>query len=202
MQHRERLDMQRVNATLAQRLVEARRMCGLSQADAAERLGYANSSGLCKAEDGHGNIQLWLVIKAAKVYEVSTDWLLGLTDDWEADERLFERTGSHWLYEAMEKHRERDMQALTQLQLVVRQVVGQSRDVMLDMLEIEHRNNAVLAQNTPNVEVEISRREKAIRRGADRARKLRNTLIKHRMLNDQSREQLVLSTINTPMDIP
>jgi len=63
----------------------ARELCGMNQKEAAKRLGYANSSKLAKVElasDTH-SIPFWLIPRAAKVYQVSCDFLMGLTDSWQ-----------------------------------------------------------------------------------------------------------------------
>lgn len=65
----------------------ARELSGYSQIRAAELLGYANSSKLAKVEaasDGN-SIPFWLIHKAAEVYNVSADFLLGISDSWQRD---------------------------------------------------------------------------------------------------------------------
>ncbi|MDP1664490.1 MAG: helix-turn-helix transcriptional regulator [Methylobacter sp.] len=63
----------------------ARELCGFSQIVAAKRLGYSNSSKLNKVElaSDTNSIPFWLIPKASQVYEVSSDYLLGLADSWE-----------------------------------------------------------------------------------------------------------------------
>jgi len=97
------------------RMREARELCNLSQQAAAKRLGYSNSSKLSKVEGATdtNSVPLWLILRAAKVYEVSIDFLFGASDDWETGARMTqEREVSTWLHDAFEKARLRDMQTL------------------------------------------------------------------------------------------
>lgn len=71
--------------TFGRRMKESRELCGYSQIRAAKLLGYQNSSKLSRVElasDGN-SIPYWLPAKAAQVYQVSTDFLFGLSDTWE-----------------------------------------------------------------------------------------------------------------------
>lgn len=71
-----------------ERMKEARvNICGYQQQKAAELLGYKNSSKLAKIECASDGVSVpwWLIVQAAKVYDVSTDYLLGFSDDWERD---------------------------------------------------------------------------------------------------------------------
>ncbi|WKJ91351.1 hypothetical protein QZJ86_04270 [Methylomonas montana] len=71
--------------TFGQRMTMAREMCGLSGLQAAELLGYMNSSKLSKIEhasDGE-TIPPFLPYKASIVYQVSMDYLFGLSDFWD-----------------------------------------------------------------------------------------------------------------------
>jgi len=100
------------------RMKAARELCNLSQVEAARRLGYRNSSKLSKVESASDtqSVPMLLVVKAAKLYDVSSDYLLGLSDDWETDARLSqERAVSGWLFEVWENTRARDMLILRRL---------------------------------------------------------------------------------------
>lgn len=61
------------------RLKEAREAVGMSQLDAAKQLGYANSTKLSKIESGKHSSQIlmWVLIRAAELYDVSLDYLVG-----------------------------------------------------------------------------------------------------------------------------
>jgi len=69
------------------RFKEAREICNMSQVLAAKELGYANSSKLAKIEGSTDTISvpLWVIRRAARLYDVSIDYLFGETDDWERD---------------------------------------------------------------------------------------------------------------------
>lgn len=104
--------------TIGVRMRQARELCNLSQSAAAKRLGYANPSKLSKVESATdtNSVPLWLIRKAAEVYEVSVDFLFGFTDDWEVGARMTqEREVSAWLVKAWNDGRERDLLALKQL---------------------------------------------------------------------------------------
>jgi len=85
---------------------------------AARRLGYSNPSKLSKVEGATdtNSVPLWLIVRAADIYEVSIDYLFGSTDDWEVGARMTqERDTSGWLFDAWEKARQRDMEVLRKL---------------------------------------------------------------------------------------
>jgi len=71
--------------TIGARMKAARELCNMSQLEAARLLGYANSSKLAKIEAASdtNNVPLVVIIAAAKLYDVSTDYLFGMTEDWE-----------------------------------------------------------------------------------------------------------------------
>lgn len=107
-----------VARNVGQRMREARELCNMSQTVAAKRLGYANSSKLSKVEtcSDAGSIPLWLIRRAAEVYEVSIDYLFGATEDWEVGARMLqEREVSAWVHRAWHEGRERDLLAVKQL---------------------------------------------------------------------------------------
>jgi transcriptional regulator with XRE-family HTH domain len=73
--------------TFGARMVQARELCGYSQKKAAKLLGYGNSSKLAKIEGASdtNSVPLWLIPKAAEVYEVSIDFLFGVSECWQRD---------------------------------------------------------------------------------------------------------------------
>lgn len=62
------------------RLVAARQHAGLSQAQAASRLGFAGSSTISQYEKGHRRVDLETFIQLAQIYNVSEAWLLTGTE--------------------------------------------------------------------------------------------------------------------------
>lgn len=80
-----------VDPVVSKRFVAARLLSGMNQVEAAERLGFKNSSGLCKIESGRGTAPRYIIIRAALIYAVSADYLLGLSDFPERDPRTVEK---------------------------------------------------------------------------------------------------------------
>jgi len=119
---KEQLDLVR---TIGSRMRDARELCNMSQLDAARRLGYENSSKLAKVEgasDTH-SVPLYLIPRAAKLYDVSTDFLLGLTSDWERNGGEFEdRDYGSFLLRTWEQARSRDLGAMAKLYARVKAV--------------------------------------------------------------------------------
>ena len=97
-----RIEQAAVVKTIGARMREARELCNMSQSAAARRLGYSNPSKLSKVEGATdtNSVPLWLIVRAASVYEVSIDYLFGCSDDWEAGSRMTqERDVSGWMFD-------------------------------------------------------------------------------------------------------
>ena len=113
-----RQEQAQIVRTIGERMRQARELCNLSQAEAAKRLGYANSSKLSKVEranDTH-SLPIWLLLRASKVYEVSIDFLFGLSESFDRSSRMRqERAVSSWLFEEFQKRQTQDMCVLRQL---------------------------------------------------------------------------------------
>lgn len=118
-----RHDQDALVRTIGQRMREARELCNLTQSEAARRLGYANPSKLSKVEAATdtNSVPLWLIHSASKLYEVSVDYLFGITDDWETG---VPRGTQAFLLDAWQKMRERDLLALDHLHREVVTVSG------------------------------------------------------------------------------
>lgn len=100
------------------RMREARELCNMSLSEASKRLGYANPSKLSKVElaSDTNSVPLWLVLTAARVYDVSLDYLCGMSGDWEVTDRAAnEREISEWLHDAMENMRRQEILVLKKL---------------------------------------------------------------------------------------
>lgn len=101
--------------TIGARLKASRELCNLSLSEAARRLGYANPSKLSKVENATdtNSVPLRLIRDAARVYEVSTEYIFGLSDDFEAG---VPRGMTPHLLDQWDRMRSRDLQALIALQ--------------------------------------------------------------------------------------
>ena len=100
---------------IGERLKEAREMNNLTQQVASKRLGYDNSTKLSKVEGASDtfSVPVFLLIKAAKIYDVSMDWLCGRSNDWEStQDACEERNFSQWMFDAWETARKKDMSLL------------------------------------------------------------------------------------------
>ncbi|PKD39561.1 hypothetical protein CWO84_14760 [Methylomonas sp. Kb3] len=73
------------------RMLEARKeFCKLSQKQAADMLGITSDQ-LRAMEEGLLLVPLSVIKKAAEIFDVSAEWLLSITDDWEFCEETRER---------------------------------------------------------------------------------------------------------------
>ena len=77
-----------VAKTIAARFVTARELNGFSQTDASAKLGYKKSGQLSQIESGKKQPPMALLVRAAEVYRVSTDYLLGVSDEPDRDPKL------------------------------------------------------------------------------------------------------------------
>lgn len=116
--------------TIGTRMKEARELAGISQSDAARRLGYKNSAKLSKIEnasDGYP-VPILTIWRAAMLYEVSVDFLFGQSDDWERSARMTqERRTSAWIFDVFEDAKRchvEAMQAINNRQEVLMEVNG------------------------------------------------------------------------------
>lgn len=78
---RDREEQRTLLAALAERLVRARNAAGLRQADVAMRMGHANLTMISLFESGSRAPSLKNLQVLAELYCVTTDYLLGRTDD-------------------------------------------------------------------------------------------------------------------------
>lgn len=183
----------------------SREMCGLTQIEAAKRIGFEGSSGLSKIEAGTNRsvLPLWVIVSAAKVYEVSADWLLGLTDDWEPEARLTERATASWVFEAWEKARRRDIQAMFDLDKRIRAVAIDAGE--LANIAINQYFNVQSCEEANEAEWPMLRMVSPIRVTSDKLKKkgdaLRRKLEKLGIHRKASAEQIAMCLID-PRLIP
>lgn len=100
------------------RLREARELCNMTQQTAARRLGYANSSPLSKIEGAVDTVavSLWVIVRAARLYEVTTDFLLGVESDYDHDPHaIATRRAGFYLLGAWESARLQDLARIDRL---------------------------------------------------------------------------------------
>ncbi len=87
--------------TIGERLRQARELCNISQIEAARQFGYRNPSKLSKIEGAIDtfSVPLWFIVQASAMYQVSTDYLFGLTEDFEVSPRAtIERVTARWVF--------------------------------------------------------------------------------------------------------
>jgi transcriptional regulator with XRE-family HTH domain len=77
----------RIRRIVAERLLKARELNGYAQVEAAGLFGYRNSSQLSQWETGKRMPPLKELIRASEVYQVSVDYLLGLSAEPDRDPR-------------------------------------------------------------------------------------------------------------------
>jgi transcriptional regulator with XRE-family HTH domain len=137
--------------TIGQRMREARELCNLTQSEAARRLGYANPSKLSKVEAATdtNSVPLWLIHSASKLYEVSVDYLFGITDDWETG---VPRGTQAFLLDAWEKMRERDLLVLDRLHREVVAVSGGTGAMLCAVKELSAAISLYCGRNPDFVE--------------------------------------------------
>lgn len=171
--------------TIGARMRQARELCNLSQSAAARRLGYANPSKLSKVElaTDTNSVPLWLIVRAARVYEVSVDFLFGATDDWEVGARMTqEREVSAWMLDTFDKLRQRDMETLKRLHDRV-QTLTDAVAVMLAASEDASVALARFAELNPAFEEMRagSRLVSAVERASDSAKAAKTKMERFRM---------------------
>lgn len=143
--------------SIGKRLKEAREVAGFSQISAAKLFGYKNSSKLAKIEGGAdtSSVPHWVVKRAAEIYEVSTDFLYGISDDWELSARAcMERDVSKWVFNMWDAARMRDMEVLKRLQSRVDVTRGSICSMLEASVEIRGALDRFIALN-PEFEEEM-----------------------------------------------
>lgn len=127
---------------IGQRMREARELCNMSQVMAARRLGYSNPSKLSKIESASdtNSVPLWVIARAAALYEVSVDFLFGLSSDWEASARATqERRVSAWLLGEFTRQQEVGMAVIRSLNDQVERLAALLPGLHAGALEVNRR---------------------------------------------------------------
>jgi transcriptional regulator with XRE-family HTH domain len=102
----------RLRQVVAERLIEARALCGLDQGGAAQRMGYTNSTQICLWEQAKRLPPHNVLLRCADVYGVSLDYLLGRCDSPESDELLAGRNAMLRHAAGLIEHHATDVAAL------------------------------------------------------------------------------------------
>ncbi|MCX4156169.1 MULTISPECIES: helix-turn-helix domain-containing protein [Paraburkholderia] len=114
-------DDESIEELMRERLIVARKLNSLDQKEASAKLGYKNSSQLSKVESGDAPLPKSLLRKAAIAFGVSSDWLLGISNEPEREPLVAGTMGvMRALHEATRKQAERvavEMLALANDQL-------------------------------------------------------------------------------------
>ncbi len=184
---------------VAERLRNARELNGLSLSEAASRLGFESPSSVSKLENVRHitEIPLWFLMEAARVYEVSGDYLLGLTDEIGLQPRIkLDREVSGWLHTAIERNRARDMQAITLLHEEIVCALTVERDLTISLQEIDRALDAFVELN-PRFKTDMkggARLLRAVEDGMSGAAKLAAMLSKFRGQLHASRSQTCMQS--------
>lgn len=148
-----RAEQQEVARQIGRRLVVARELAGYSQAKAAEILGYENSSKLAKIESGDYSlgVPIWTLRRAAILYDVSLDYILGVSGESEIGEHRQHaaRDLMALMRDQYERQRHVDIQVMVSLLQRVQEceravvaITRQSREVREAMERLAELNEA------------------------------------------------------------
>lgn len=113
-----KIETQALVKVIGARMREARELAGFSLSEAAKHFGYRNPSKLSKIElaTDTDSVPILTILKAATLFDVSIDFLFGVSDDWERDPRVArERQVARWLHDHLEAARARDAAAFVEL---------------------------------------------------------------------------------------
>ena len=91
---------------------------------------------------------VWTILAAARVYEVSVDFLFGITDDWEVG---VPRGTQAWMLDAWERMRQRDLLALD---MVHREVVSVCSGIGGILSGVSELSAAICVYRTRNPQFE------------------------------------------------
>lgn len=128
------IDRESMRPIVAKRFISARKIAGINQLIASAQLGYKNSSPLCKIESGDSVPSPDMIARAAILYSVSADYLMGLSDYPERDGATIEQLA------VMRSVRERMAQFASD---ATRQIIGTSSDTAALAAHLDSLQRAV-----------------------------------------------------------
>jgi DNA-binding XRE family transcriptional regulator len=169
---------------VGERMAEARQLCKLPRHMAADRLGVSDQS-LDRIESGIDieTIALKVIRQASLIYDVSVDFLLGFSDDWEVDPKTRQdREFAAYIHAEQVKLFSR--WGITQLQLE-RQMEALAAVVGRLPAEIEAIHEALSAFKEMNSDFDRlpagSQLQYRINRAGEKANEARHALIRHQV---------------------
>lgn len=167
---------------IGERLKKAREeLCCLSQGKAAVLIGVSQVK-LSKYEHcTDGSIPtIDIIIKAAKIYNVSADYLLGLTDDFETDIDIRnEREIGAWIYEQLEHDKVSQMNVMRTIHNKILTIGNAINESISESIEIKKALDKVRERN-PSFDDEI-------KSGATLVRVVDNFVLKSDSIKSQLR---------------
>jgi transcriptional regulator with XRE-family HTH domain len=126
-----------ITRTIGQRLKQARELNNLNLFDASIKLGYSNSSKLSKIENAQSanTVPIWLINKAASLYQVTIDWIFGRSSDWELSAYACDsREQQSFIADMLNQARARDLEVLHRINNRA-VVVGKSTNELIEAIE-------------------------------------------------------------------
>lgn len=160
---------------IGRRMEAARRLSHLTQDVAAHRLGYNNSSKLSKIEKSSDTMSVpnYIICRAAKLYDVTTDYLYGLSDDWEPSTP---RDVNMFIAQLMEKTTKQNIQAMAQLSNKVRLVTELVELIGSETLEVKEALDSFCAMHPEIEDMRASRLISSINRAYHSGKEANNRL--------------------------
>ena len=93
-----RVETARLQKIMGRHMRDARELCELTIEDAAKRL-EVEFKALRDAEMGRGEVPNWLLVRAASVYAVNAEWILGITTNFDPADQKHDRTFAELNYQ-------------------------------------------------------------------------------------------------------
>ena len=125
-------------------------LCCMNQGKAAQLIGISQKK-LCVYEHCTDGVipDITVIIKAAKIYNVSADYLLGLTDDFETDINIRnEREIGAWIYEQLEHDKVSQMNVMRTIHNKILTIGNAINEAVADSVEIKNALDKVRERNS------------------------------------------------------